>query len=208
VITSGPFSAIGDVTANNNLAVGGRLDCFGVLDAHGQVIANSTLDCLGFLTAHGQVIIGSFLDCFAAATFHNSIHVFQDIGFLEVFYTGSSTVIGSITYDGVHVNYNTVSDARLKNDHGPINNSGDLVDALEPKWFSWKDNPGKKIPGFFAQNTAHVYPWAVTEGKGEPDEDGFEPWQMDNAKLVPLLVAEIKSLRKRVEYLETQHVRR
>ncbi len=185
---------------------------------HARDAANNSHNCaiqathsasgadLNLVTPDGSVILSGPLECFGLGGFHKAISVLEDAGNLEVFFTAGPVAIGSITYSAGTVHYNTVSDARLKNDQGPID-SGDIVDALEPKWFSWKNDPGEKIPGFFAQEVATVYPWAVTEGKGEPGEDGFEPWQMDKVELVPLLVAELKSLRKRVAYLETQHDR-
>ena len=82
---------------------------------------------------------------------------------------------------------------------------GKLIDRLRPRWFTWRDNPdAEPEPGFFAQEVHKVWRWAVTKGRGRKGRKDFKPWQMDNAKLIPLLVAELQSLRKRVAELEAR----
>lgn len=111
-----------------------------------------------------------------------------------------ATSVGSITTDGTNTtSYNTTSDETLKDIAGPVTpaDSGHFIDGLQPIWFTWKDDPCRELqPGFGAQTTANVFPWAVTPG-GEG-----APWAMDPAKLMVAAVAEIKALRARVEALE------
>ncbi|HEY3848378.1 MAG TPA: tail fiber domain-containing protein, partial [Acetobacteraceae bacterium] len=121
-------------------------------------------------------------------------------------YNSTTSVVGSVTTDGTTVSYNTTSDRRLKIDDGAVStfDSGRLVDQLAPRWFRWKDAPnGRRQVGFFAQQIHRVLPWAVTRGKGRRHSKDFRPWQMDATKMVPLLVAEIQSLRARVARLES-----
>jgi hypothetical protein len=113
--------------------------------------------------------------------------------------TGSQ--VGSITNTASSTSFNTSSDARLKEDVGPVENSGALIDAMEPIRFRWKLD-GTEDYGFSAQAMEKVYPRAVTPGVGEPGDKDFVPYGMDYAKLVTLLVAEIKSLRTRMAALE------
>lgn len=117
----------------------------------------------------------------------------------------AGTTVGSITGSGSTTSYNTTSDQRLKDETGSIENSGAIIDALLPKMFVWKDAfDAEPQPGFFAQEVNEIYPWAVTVGEGEPDSDGFRPWQIDVAKLMPIVIAEIKSLRERLWKLEVK----
>jgi hypothetical protein len=113
-------------------------------------------------------------------------------------------VIGTITGNGSGgITYGSTSDKRLKIDDGAIDDTGRLIDRLSPRWFRWKSAEGDAAqPGFMAQQLARVFPWAVIRGKGKPGSKDFVPWQVDPAKLVPILVAEIQALRRRVDALE------
>jgi hypothetical protein len=116
---------------------------------------------------------------------------------------GSSTPIGSIAYAGAtSVNYNTTSDARLKNVIGPVA-SGDLIDALNPIRFEWKHHPNEPARnGFIAQELVKVVPEVVTPGDtGDVIET---PWMVDVSGLIPVVVSELKALRKRVSSLEAR----
>ena len=116
--------------------------------------------------------------------------------------------IGNIvpTGGGTGTAYNSTSDRRLKQNRGPIEDVGDLIDRLKPRWFTWLSDPdADPEPGFFAQEVHRVWRWAVTKGRGRKGRKGYAPWQMDNSKLVPLLVAEIQDLRRRVADLEAAH---
>jgi len=109
--------------------------------------------------------------------------------------------IGSITQDGTTgVLYNTTSDARLKENVRDVTNSGAIIDGLKPRVFDWKNHGDKDRFGFLAQEVHAVFPQAVK--KGDDGEEVTDAWAMDAAKLVPVLVAEVKTLRARVAALE------
>ena len=129
-------------------------------------------------------------------------------GFLIDFAFGAS-IVGSIHSNGATTTYATTSDQTLKIDDGVIDGwqAVQLLLRLRPRWFRWKSAPdGLSEPGFFAQQVYRLWPWAVTKrirGKGS------KPWQMDNAKLVPLLTAalqaaliEIEAQNRRITRLE------
>jgi hypothetical protein len=123
------------------------------------------------------------------------------------FYTESSaTARGSIDYNraGGLTRYNTTSDYRAKDIIGPITDSGAQIDAL--KVYSGKMH-GATIerPMMIAHEAQQVAPYAVSGVKDEVNEDGTPKYQqMDHASLVPLLIAEIQSLRARVAQLEAK----
>ena len=59
------------------------------------------------------------------------------------------------------------------------------------------------VDGFLAHEVQEVIPEAVTGVKDEMDEDGTPKYQgIDQAKLVPLLVASVQEILKRLEALE------
>ena len=116
------------------------------------------------------------------------------------------TVRGGISYNrgGGLVAYNTTSDYRAKDIIGPVSNSGSLIDSL--KVYVGKMN-GATIerPMLIAHEAQEVAPYAVTGTKDEVDADGNPKYQqMDVSSFVPLLIAEIQSLRTRVQTLETR----
>src|ERR1700733_2452044 len=115
----------------------------------------------------------------------------------------NTTPVGSIATNGTSTSFNTTSDERLKTLDGAITESGAIIDKLRAVWFRWKSaEDAKPEPGFVAQQVAKVFPWAVTKGKGRCGTENFQPWQMDAAKLMPVVIAELQSLRRRVAELE------
>jgi hypothetical protein len=83
----------------------------------------------------------------------------------------------------------------MKENVRDMTDSGAILDAIRPRLFDWKWG-GKNFHGFIAQELNLVYPEAVSVG------DDKHPWAVDYSKLVPVLTAEIKSLRARVAELE------
>jgi len=120
---------------------------------------------------------------------------------------GTEAVIanrGSIIYNraGGLVAYNVTSDYRAKDIIGPVTDAGVTIDAL--KVYAGKMH-GATItrPMLIAHEAQEVTPYAVTGEKDAVNEDGTDKHQqMDVSSLVPLLIAEIQSLRARVAQLE------
>jgi hypothetical protein len=122
---------------------------------------------------------------------------------LAVFYSndgGSFGLRGKIQTDGTGVSLISSSDERLKTNFRPITNSGVIIDALAPSLFDWLSGQ-KDTYGFGAQSTYQVFPQAVAKGDDNLTEI-TDQWGMDVSKLVPILVAELQSLRQRVAALE------
>lgn len=104
---------------------------------------------------------------------------------------------GSITTDGNSTYYNASSDRRLKYNIADAGDAGAIIDALCVRQWDWKSTGAHEAFGFVAQEEYTVYAPAVTVG-----DDGVEiktAWGRDDSKLVPLLVKEIQSLRRRLE---------
>jgi len=126
--------------------------------------------------------------------------------FLLVGTEGTFTTRGSIDYNraGGLTRYNTTSDYRAKDVYGLLENTGSVIDAL--KVYNGKmKGATQERPMLIAHEAQEVAPYAVSGVKDEENEDGTPKYQqMDHSSLVPLLIAEIQSLRARVAQLESK----
>jgi len=116
--------------------------------------------------------------------------------------TSAYTARGNITYNraGGLVAYNTTSDYRAKDISGPVTGSGSLIDSV-PVYMGTMKGATQERPMFIAHETP-VY--AHTGEKDAVDKDGNPIYQqMDVSALVPVMWAEIQSLRKRLAALES-----
>lgn len=128
-------------------------------------------------------------------------NVFVDFG-TEATYT----VRGYIDYNraGGLVRYNTTSDYRAKDIIGPVQNPGATIDALKVYEGVMKGATQSR-PMLIAHEAQAHAPYAVSGTKDDVNEDGTPKYQqIDVSSLVPLLLAEIQSLRKRLAALEAQ----
>jgi hypothetical protein len=114
------------------------------------------------------------------------------------FETTNGTVVGSISYNGSLVAYNTSSDQRLKENIVDAPSASDDIDAIQVRSFDWKADGSHQKYGMVAQELQTVAPEAVSA-----PEDPEEMMGVDYSKLVPMLVKEIQSLRARVAQLES-----
>jgi hypothetical protein len=111
----------------------------------------------------------------------------------------AGSVIGSINSNGSITQYNTTSDARLKADVEDLHDVGFVLDAIRPVSFRWRATGALDV-GFIAQELGAAWPRAVTEGDDGPEV--LRPWQVDESKLMPLVIRELQALRARVAALE------
>jgi len=122
--------------------------------------------------------------------------------FLVSFITDASSFRGSITYNraGGLVAYNTTSDYRAKDISGPVTGSGALIDST-PVYMGKMKDATQERPMFIAHE---VPAYAHTGEKDAVDADGNPVYQqMDASALIPVMWAEIQSLRKRLTALES-----
>lgn len=124
------------------------------------------------------------------------------------FYNTSGTQVGSISQNGSSTSYNTSSDYRLKEDVQPMTLAIERIKQITPVNFRWIESQ-ERTDGFIAHELANVVPEAVTgekDGMTEDPQTGElvpEYQGIDQAKLVPLLVAAVQELTARIEALET-----
>ena len=109
------------------------------------------------------------------------------------FRRSSGSAVGSISVTTTATAYNTSSDQRLKENIQNADSASTLIDSLQVRKFDWKSNGSQQRYGFVAQELVAVAPEAVYQ-PADPDE----MMAVDYSKLVPMLVKELQSLRKRL----------
>ena len=121
---------------------------------------------------------------------------------------GNTALIGSIQrVNDASVQYNTTSDARLKENIADMTGAITRVKQLAPKRYSWvnEDLDAADQDGFLAHETQTVVPGAVSGTQDEVDADGNPVYmQMDYSKLVPLLTGALQEAIAKIETLETE----
>ena len=125
--------------------------------------------------------------------------------------TGS--LLGSITYNGSNIAYNTSSDERLKVEINKQIDSLFILDQIEIKNFVWKnDEEEKEQIGVFAQQLHSVIPDCVSVGDdSEPEESEIDqsvivksPWLVNYQGLIPYLIKAIQELNSKNKDLEAR----
>lgn len=118
--------------------------------------------------------------------------------YLAFQYNGGA--IGTITQSGTTaVLYNVTSDQRLKQNIVDAPEFGSVIDSIKVRSYDWKADGNHQRAGFIAQELVTVAPEAVHQ-----PADPEEMMAVDYSKLVPMLVKEIQSLRKRLAVLESK----
>lgn len=111
--------------------------------------------------------------------------------------------IGTISLSSSTTTYNTSSDYRLKTNYHIMDNALERLQELKPYTGEFVAQPGVGCDYLIAHEVQGVVPQAVQGFLDQVDEKGAPVYQsMDYSKLVPLLVASVQELTKRVHDLE------
>jgi len=194
---TGSPTIAGNLVVTGNLGVTGGVNVAGAVFATSLSLSSNSFYQLQVTATDNGAGLSAWYNTGGTATY-NAL----------TFYASNSmvTTVGSIAVSTSATAFNTSSDKRLKENVQPLVNSGATVDAIAPVTYDWKYIEGKPSgTGFLAQDLYNVVPEAVTVGDtGEVDNNGNveKQWAVDYSKLVPLLVAEVQALRKRVATLE------
>lgn len=184
---TGTGSTSGNFTAGTSSGVGGRVEANGGSGQNG-------------VGAYTPTAANSCVAMWNSATS-------GDNRFTTFFSDGSITERGSIEYNRAAnlVRYNVTSDQHLKTNIRDLTDAGAFIDRLQPRVFAWKEAGHKEHnTGFIAQEVYEVFPDAVSKGSDTfTESEGYKQWAMDAGKFMPLVVAELKSLRARVAALES-----
>ena len=131
-----------------------------------------------------------------------------------VSYRYNGTQRGTISTNGTVIAVTGTSDYRLKENNVNISDGITRLKQLKPYRFNFKETPSKTQDGFFAHEVSTIVPEAVFGEKdavaAETDtQSGYtlgeiKPQQLDQSKLVPLLVAALQEAIGRIEVLEAK----
>jgi hypothetical protein len=117
---------------------------------------------------------------------------------LDVYNTSVSAyrfyVSGGGTINATNTTITAISDQRFKENIRDLDDGLDVVLALKPRKFDWKEGKGQDIKnarGFIAQEFETVLPDMIQEWK-DPAPEGEEPYKAINANLIPTLVKAIQ----------------
>jgi hypothetical protein len=119
-----------------------------------------------------------------------------------VFFNGNGTV-GSIVTSGSNTSYGTSSDYRLKENVTYDFDATTRLKQLKPSRFNFIADKDTTVDGFLAHEVQSVVPEAISGEKDAVNEDGsIKPQNIDQSKIVPLLVKTIQELEARITALE------
>ena len=119
-------------------------------------------------------------------------------------FSRSGVLIGSVGLATAGVSFNTTSDYRLKTAIKPLSCAVKRLKQLRALRYEFISQQGHELDGFLAHEVADVVPEAVTGTKDGIDEQGLPVWQqLDQTRLIPLLVAALQEVLIRLETLET-----
>jgi hypothetical protein len=120
------------------------------------------------------------------------------------FHNESGLQRGSIVITSTGTNFNGTSDYRLKEDLQQIVSPLDKLNNLNPVNFKWIGS-NDRTDGFIAHEVQSVVPNAVCGDKDAVDADGNPIYQqIDQSKLIPVLVGAIQELSRKVAELEAR----
>ena len=193
-MTLDPSGNVGIGTVPNAGVAGDRLKIQG---------GNNGLGCITAISgqySYGVRIEGSNIST-QLACYSSSTALTTQINFE----TAGNSSAGKITTTGNSTAYNTLSDYRVKENVIPISDSISRLNQLKPSRFNFIGESNKTVDGFIAHEVQDIVPEAIVGEKDEIDKDGNPFYQgIDQAKLVPLLVAAIQELEARIKELENK----
>ena len=205
-VTGSSLTSVGTITSGTWNA--------GSVTTTGQVIGKNGG---GGAAVTGAAVVGvSSTDWGLEATQQATTSVSNGAMFVEVrntanalagfYYSGSHTLVGSITTNGSGVTYYSASDYRLKENVKTIPDALSTVQAINPVLYTWIGNAeAGEEAGFIAHELQSVIPSLVNGGKDAVLDDGrIKSQQVDYAKLTPYLVAAIQELAAKVVALESK----
>ena len=158
------------------------------------------------IDSSGRVLVGSTSTSYAYAD--TSMRWLQSAGGLLLSQNSTANVnqmvfwnpngqVGAINTSGTTTTFITTSDRRLKHDIIDAPDAASLIDAIQVRSFKWNADNSDYRYGFIAQELAEVAPEAVSQPANPEEMMG-----VDYAKLVPMMIKEMQSMRARLAELE------
>ena len=162
------------------------------LDASGNLLVGKTASAA---TTVGFQVDGTgslYSTMAASANTTSTLNVYSTGAANYRFYVG----MGGTVY-ATSTTITGISDVRLKENIRDLDDGLDVVMALKPRKFDWKEGKGadiKNARGFIAQEFETVLPDMIEEWR-DPAPEGEEPYKAINANLIPTLVKAIQELK-------------
>jgi hypothetical protein len=169
------------------------------LDASGNLLVGKTVS--NDVTVGGYILpTGQYGATMAASTNASSTYNVYSTGASNYrFYVGmGGTVYATVT------TISGISDIRYKENIRDLDDGLDVVMALKPRKFDWKEGKGadtKNARGFIAQEFETVFPDLIDTWKDEAPE-GEEPYKSVRADLIPVLVKAIQEQQALITQLQ------
>jgi hypothetical protein len=174
----------------------------------GVITERARIDSSGNLlvgkTSSSDTVVGAAISPSGGISSSKSTSTNADVT-CAVYSTGASTYrfyvgMGGTVY-ATSTTITGISDQRLKENIRDLDDGLDVVMALKPRKFDWKEGKGadiKNARGFIAQEFEQVLPDMIEEWK-DPAPEGEEPYKAVNANLIPTLVKAIQELKALVD---------
>lgn len=210
----------GALNINNNETNSAAYTAFGVsgsermrIDSGGNIFVGKTVNSYPVtgikLGNNGRMQIST-------AVSDDNLALDKDVAGNFVYFSVNTGNVGTIYTNGSSTSYNTASDYRLKENVNYSFDATTRLKQLKPCRFNFITDVNTTVDGFLAHEVSQVVPEAVTGTKDATkqqdiiNEDGevigtetVPDYQgIDQAKLVPLLVATIQELEARITALE------
>lgn len=110
--------------------------------------------------------------------------------------------MGNITHSAAGIQYNTTSDARLKENIRATKFGLEALKAVKVYDYNFKADSQKTLStGVLAQELYKIYPQAVRVGGADAKT---APWVVDYSKLIPVLVKSVQELSQEIELLKSE----
>ena len=231
--TSGSAAYIGQINYNHSsndmsFTSGGteRMRLLGTGSVGIGTTSPSTSYRLSAVGTTSGAVVGAFIETTSTNSSHEASIIKRPNNGVLIQFLGSGQV-GSITTDGSSTTYGTSSDYRLKENVVDLTNATERLKQLKPARFNFIADADKIVDGFLAHEVSSIVPEAisgtkdavqvwengeklpegVSVGDNKLDENGntIPKYQnIDQSKLVPLLVKALQEAMERIETLETK----
>lgn len=141
----------------------------------GASLADDTTTNATFYVPLATTTTGSYVNAYTSST--------------KLYYNPATGTLNSTSF-------NSLSDANLKTNVEPINNSSSIVSQLQGVSFNWVDS-GDKAYGLIAQEVEQVIPEVVSTNE-------FDVKSVNYSAIIAFLIESNKELQKRIEALENK----
>jgi hypothetical protein len=200
------FFTNGAVNPSMLITTGGDV-CIGTTAALQPAANRGTLTINGASTSLISLGAGGVLKSYYYVSTSGTIIENIAVGTALSVYSGGS---GGVTLSSGATSWTSLSDERLKNINGTIQNALEKIMTLRAVNFSWKNDESKKENlGFIAQDVEKVFPQVIDKNKlkakvGEEQADETEYLSVRYTELIPTLVKAIQELKAEIDELKNK----